>query len=184
MNMRFKVGGHSMLSFVAGLWVNHVVSLFLTVVIMGIMTIILKEGAKLPSVIITLYLYLLLSYNEGWNRGSTNNRRFEKKPVYYWLRGFSAGLLASVPGTILAGILLYDYIRAGTIKDSIISLLYRLLYLPFTYMFDYLDKIPALYFLPILVMCVSCGTGYILGLKQFALRQVLVYEIKRDNHDS
>jgi|LSQX01.3.fsa_nt_gb hypothetical protein len=182
--MRFKIKQRSMGGFIVGLLANHLISIFAALVIFGFLTAIFKDGAGVLINIGAAFLFILLCYNEGWNQGSLHNKPKEKKRIFYWLRGLVAGALASIPGLILAFLIILEYYASGEFKISILSSIYRFIYFPLQLIFGYLPTNPNLHLLPVIIMPVSCGFGYILGLKQFALRQIFVYELKKDNPPS
>lgn len=128
---------------------------------------------------------LLIPYHDSWKIGTVERNALKREGANApKTRGITAGVLATIPSFVIA---LFAFLCAeygwsfGLVMDqSLVEVIYRAWFLPFSFVFPYLEQLPFLYFAPLASLPVSAGVGYFFGRNKLMLRDYLYYRGEND----
>lgn len=174
--------------FTAGILLSNLFAVIAAFMLLSLFGTIFNGAFEWFSISATILLYIFLIYHEGWVRGSSdyNLVLYQHSDEKKW-KGEVSGLFASIP-TIILGILSILVTKVGLqtvvfIEQDLMIYLYRFWHMPFQIMYSSLDKLPILYFLPVIVMTALTSIGYRLGYHQIRLSDYLFYARKGKNNN-
>lgn len=163
------------------LFFDHVIALIGSVLVVGFLGSWSHWVVSLICTVICIALACFLPYHDSWKAGASD-QLFQKRnggeisPI----RGLISGLFATIPSFLIAAFAFVCNvceISVGTFMDQgIHELVYRIWFFPFASIFSWIEKSPILYFLPLVVIPVASGLGYVLGLRKLFLRDYLYYQ--------
>lgn len=185
-----KTQNNSVVRYALSLLADQVLAIMATVLVSNFFQFFSDDGFPLITQLFSLVILFLVFYVDSWKRGCSDGSRIRlgrMKKNYF--RGFGAGLLASVPGLVLAtGAFLAesDIMHFYELFDSfdIFTTLYRIWNFPLKSFFaGYVNSMPALNFALLLFMPIAAGLGYVLGLYEITLKSIFVYKNVDEDDD-
>ncbi len=168
---------------------DHFLAIMAAVLIRNFFMFFSEEGFPLLTQIICFVILYLVFYVDSWKRGCSDGSRIRlgrMKKNYF--RGFLAGLIAAVPGLLLAtGAFLAE---TGTMtflevfdECDVFTALNRVWNMPLASFLKYANEMPALNFVFPLFMPIVSGIGYVFGMHEIALKQFFLYKNSDDEDD-
>lgn len=176
-------------SYVLSLLIDQLFA-FMAAILITTIVGLLPDTFSLLRFILSVAIYAGICYGDSWKRGSSDRNRIilgEIRKNYF--RGFLAGMIASIPGFILAVFAFLAETNVISVYDAIgmdiFSLLNRMWYNPLGALYDaYVNTTPAINLLIPLFMPIVAGIGYFLGLKDVALKNYFIYRNKSTSDES
>lgn len=168
------------------LLIDHLFALLISLVVANVINFFSSTGIPVLQLVLSVSIYFSITYSDSWHRGvSAGNKIRAGSMKKAWLGGFWAGLIASIPGFILAfgaccaesGIFdVYDVLGV-----DIFTSLNRFWQLPFSSLYLLANDKPLLnlvfpFFLP-----VFSEIGYIMGMKGYTLKKYFLYKNVEDS---
>ncbi len=134
--------------------------------------------------IICLVFGLFFSYHEGWIAGASDKIYINSKQIdFIPSHGFIAGAIASILNLVIAFLAFLSAItplgEITVMGQAVFEIVYRIWFWAFSVIFNAIEAVPILHFLPVVAMPLACGFGYIAGVKGFRLSEYIFY--KKDN---
>ena len=169
---------------VGGLILDSAIAILISLMIIAVMGGIFQNMQWVPN-LICLGFYLFFCYHEGWIGGfsDANLVRYGHMKPKLW-KGFVVGLLGSIPGLVIALLSVantqFGLTTVSFLGGDILAYLYGLWFMPVIGLFPSIDQNVVIRFLPLLIMPIVTCIGYIFGMRQISLRELLVYERKKN----
>lgn len=163
-------------------FVAIVISVFVTTVI-GFFSS--GESLEILRFLICSLIYFALIYTNSWRAGSSDTNRIKLGIMPdNKLRGFLAGLIASVPGIIFAFLAFLSesgvFFFFEFLEQDGAVVINRFINFPIGVLYSALEGKPALNFLfPLFVPIVS-GIAYVLGRSDISLKQIILYKADKE----
>lgn len=177
------------LKYAGSLLSDHLLALLAAVLMKNFFLFFSETGFPLLTQLLCLVITFLVFYVDSWKRGCSDGSRIRlgRMPNNYF-RGFIVGLIAAIPGFILAlgafvaetGMMSFSEVFDNV---DIFTTLNRFWNLPFAGFMEDVNKMPILNFAFPLFMVVVSGIGYILGRFEITLKQFFVYKTVKDEDD-
>lgn len=181
-----KKSSPKILAHARSLLIDHLFALLISLVLTNVINFFNSAGIPVLQLVVSVSAYFSITYSDSWHRGvSAGNKIKTGFMEKNWFGGFYAGLIASIPGLILA--LLAYCAESGfcNVYDvfgvDIFTSLNRLWQLPFSSLYLLVNEVPVLnlvfpFFLP-----VFSEIGYIMGIKGYTLKKYFLYKNVEDD---
>jgi len=183
-----KAKSPNLIAYAGGLIIDHLFALLAALLTSNIINFFSTDGIPVLNLIISATVYFLICYVDAWNRGNTDSNRIRLGIMPdNKFRGVLAGLIAAIPGGILA--LLATVAELGIAKFydvfavDLFTALNRVWHLPLGTLYLFVNENPFGNFLFPLFIPVVSGFGYVMGLKEISLKYIFVYR-NREEEDS
>lgn len=185
---KMKSKSPGILSHARSLVIDHLFALLISLVATNIINFFTSDGIPVLQFIICVLVYFSICYVDSWHRGASDGNRMRLGVIPNdKLRGFYAGLIASIPGFILALLAFLAETGAVAFYDvfgvDIATTINRLWQLPLSSLYRFANDIPALNFAFPLFLPVVSEFGYILGLHEFSLKRIFIYRNTTDDDE-
>lgn len=176
------------LSYARSLIIDHLVALLISLVVTNIINFFTSCGIPVLQFIICFLVYFSICYVDSWYRGETDGNRMRLGVIPNdKLRGFYAGLIASIPGFILALLAFLAETSLVALYDvfgvDVVTIINRLWQLPLSSLYRFANDIPAINFVFPLFLPVVSAFGYIFGLHEFTLKRIFLYRNTTDDDE-
>lgn len=184
-----KTQNNGIIRYALSLLSDHFLALIGAVLITNFFRFFSDDGFPLITQLICLVILFLVFYVDSWKRGCSDGSRIRlgrQKKNYF--RGFLVGLVAALPGLILAlGAFLAETGTAAFYEVfencDIFTVLHRVWNFTLSSFLVYANETPALNFAFPMFMPVVAGIGYVMGMHEITLKQFLVYKNSDDEDD-
>ncbi len=182
--MIIKNGKNGIWEYVFSLFIDHLFAFMGAVVITNITGFFSRKDLFVLNLILCVSLYGLILYSDSWRRGCSDRNRvacgIAKRPALY---GFLVGLVASIPAYCIgfaaflaeSGVITFYEVFENV---DIVTTVNRLIQLPLSSLFAFVDYPIVNLFVPLFLPVVS-GAAYILGSHEIYLKNYILY--KKEN---
>ena len=156
---------------------NNLLAVVMCLLIMTLFSFVLDTSFGWILYVLMLVLYAFFLYHQAWQYGSRDlDNGFEKRTSV----ALYGGILAAIPTTVMAifsflidaGLYAPNFNMAG---QAFAIIAYRFWNMPFRIIFEYLEVLPVLYFVPCITMPLFVTVGYIFGYKQIKISDYIYY---------
>lgn len=183
--MKRKEKSASIFSYAMCLFVDQFIALMISLLVTNIVSLFLPRGGELLRFLICASLYCVIIYLEGWYRGSSDRNRIALGKIPdNKLKGFLAGLIASIPSFVLALLALLAEKGLVSVLDvfgkDITSVLNRFWNLPLGLLYNYANNEPYLNLLFPFFIPVVTAVGYVFGINKFSIKQHFLYKADKE----
>ena len=163
------------------LLVDHLFALLISLVLTNIIHFFNPTGIPVLQLIISASVYFSITYSDSWHRGVSDGNKIRAGVLKKnWLRGFYAGLIASIPGFALALFACCAEIGICNVYDvfgvDIFTSINRFWQLPFSALYLLANENPLLNLLFPFFLPVFSEIGYIMGMKGYTLKKYFLYK--------
>ncbi|MBR3848190.1 MAG: hypothetical protein IKM21_02740 [Oscillospiraceae bacterium] len=180
-----KNNAWTFVKYALGIVVNQLIAIVMSVFVTTVIGFFSSDGLPFFRFILTSVIYVALLYSTSWRKGSSDENRVKLGYLSdNKLRGFIAGLLAAIPGIVLAVFAFLS--ESGYVSffefmghDGVV-VINRFLNLPIGELYQFIEGRPALNILFPMVIPVVSGISYILGRYGISVRQILIYKADKE----
>ena len=168
------------------LLIDHLFALLIALVLTNIINFFNSNGIPALQLILSCSVYFAITYSDSWHRGVAAGNKIRAGVIRRnWYSGFYAGLLASIPGFVLA-LAAYcvesDFCNVYDVFGvDIFTSLNRFWQLPFSPLYLLVNEKPAFNLIFPFFLPVFSEIGYIMGLKGYTLKKYFLYKNSEDN---
>lgn len=175
-----KKTNSGIMGYAFSLIIDQLIAILVSLVATNIINFFAPSGSLLLNFIVCISVYFIISYSDSWSRGCSDRNRIRLGVIAdNKMRGFLCGLIAAIPGLILAFFAFLAETGTASFRDvlgaDIFTTLNRLWHLPLGVLFRYVNEFPLLNFVYPMFLPIISGIGYILGLNEIRLKQIFVY---------
>ena len=159
----------------------QIISFLATFILMNIFNFLIPQKAPVLSFLCGIVIFGFITYCEAWGRGEGDSNRvkigiFKENKLF----GLLAGVLAAIPSFLIAVTAFLAETGTASFYSvfdyDLFTMVNRMWQLPFSVLFTYVNKTPALNFVfPLFVPFIS-GIGYFLGFEGISIKQNLLYK--------
>ena len=168
------------------LLVDHLFALLISLVLTNVINFFNPDGIPALHLVVSVSVYCSITYSDSWHRGVSDGNKIRAGVLEKnWLKGFYAGVIASIPGFGLALFAYCAEIGFCNVYDvfgvDIFTSLNRFWQLPFSPLYLFVNETPILNLLFPFFLPVFSEIGYIMGIKGYTLKRYFLYKNVEDD---
>ncbi len=168
------------------LLIDHLFALLIALVLTNIINFFNSTGIPILQLVLSVSVYFAITYSDSWHRGvSAGNKIRGGVMKKSWCGGFYAGLLASIPGFILALVAYCTESGFFNVYDvfgvDIFTSLNRFWQLPFSSLYLLVNERPLFNLIFPFLLPIFSEIGYVMGIKGYTFKKYFLYKNSEDN---